>query len=1513
MKQFFTNKKILIASLVCLVLILGTIGIASSVAQPTLEDLIYNRVYGTYVPSTFYDDETANVEDWEVVGSLKTSDIIVDYSAWTDYNEDGFVDLNDVYAQENYQFKFLMNSHTLPILSTGANKDYYMVKLSHFAQVDQVIASIYMSNNNDKAELKKISQYFFDRDTNILYLAPSLMSEIDKGVELKAQTVAIVHNIDDFTKEFALATEINPSLGRTPLHGTVPNGIQKRSFKRWTMDGLDIALISPEHLAYVSAKDLRVYVNQRVYSDWQYDPTTGVLSMPNATPDVVNNVAIYIEDINNVSVSDTVLQYAQNQWGNTARAITFEDLPENTLCQHITYTTAPQLGRTEALDFYAFAHHEVPKGTNTTTFNLNNLKVTGLTVFDSVTGSVSREDILRAIKSVYGTTNISWDTSTGTTNLANDVLTLWRPFDSETTYTGALFDKLQAMHLNYSDHGGVASSYLDDVYTELQTLEVYAPGNTDGQLLNSWQYWKEGSTAYTTQTTVGMYVVGKTNSTNRLLGGVVDKGFPYFTVSSCNIHVPEDNSQYNPLPTVTKYDTHQTVISIIGKSDKHLYVCIAPLSLKEEDSFAYERLCGFTKIRYTYVGRGNITFIKTDVHKAWLGDAEYEIYKANNVNGSLTNSSLVNYYEYFNDTDYIQKEDAVAQGNTIVTSGTAAVKISLPYTRGNEVYYFREKTPPTGYLQDVTNRVFIVNEAQPEITVTAEDYKQDGVITWKVFDATTRSTPENPRVEHPLAGIPFTLIDESGQPAVSYNYKDEIIMTYDRMVTDDDGKIVFSVRPGTYYVRQLDTIENYFMDIRNKEDLTKQDENCNYFKIVVVADKTGANIPLEFSHYEKRQEVRIQTQVYDEIIGNKTPPQLGGTGSGEVETINSEWELHVLSGMPLVGFKVDGMPIYINSASGALNVSSIYHSNPTVAYAGGGANNPGTSNKLTYISATHITIDNVTYPLPNGTYCWKLKQASKGYVTTENRKTDLDARWLDKNKQEQLKIVMDITDEGILSYVVMDRQQTNITIYSKAYDKTVEAGAFNYTDVAPRHDAYKWDSTVNIFNRDNYTITTDSTHSGIQPASIEKITYAGNDNAELYAKKFMTYSSQQTNGTANIIETINPTKRPHAIYQLQNITDIVSMDGGVIPANTILGRFICDDDGYLFINMFGSQVITNPNVTSQDLNATFERVDVTDTLGRGVNNTALPNGDYILSVIMAPDEHEIEDMFENTPIYQTWTKEDSRLDILERINTVPFYHARNTVAANGWDNAGTYLAPSPIDHSPEDPYNPREPDLPDQCPDDSDDIPIPDDIAWIVKHRNDRAYRTIDRDNFTDTQDIIPTTMAMAYTDSTVTQWNTQYALYMFYEITADEYNAAKAAYEAAGFTANQWERNWEYRRQAFGGEVLYFRRFAVTASGNAAILTQNIAFNKDENSAWMSSYEEIERNLPMSAALYNTSWINMQMATQDFQGAYHIGFGVLTIREKQNPLSHMDLRKEEFSDSLAILCIRNRQLFNMD
>lgn len=1502
MKKMVNNKKLLASIFVCAIVLFAAIGVATSMAQPTLEDYVNNRVYGTFIPAYFYDEETAESQNWEVVGSLTTTDIIVDQSVWFDYNQDGFVDLNDVYAQENYQFKFLMNAYTLPVL-THDNADYCMVRLNQFVQVDQVVASIYLANNNDNAELKDLSQYYYDRDTHVLYLSPSLKEELIDGVEIKAQTVAIVHNIDDFTKEFALVTGFADDVDSSDFPGSLPNGIQKRSYKRWMMDGLDIPLVSPSHLAYISAKNLTVYVNQKEYEDWNYDPTTGVLSLPETQPFDVNNIVVCINAIEDVSSTDSILQYAQYQWGNTAQAVTFNDVPVNTLCQHLTYTTEPKLGYTEPLDFYAFAFRDVATTSGSGTFDINTLNVAGVTLFEHATGAVSALDIKTAIANAYGTQTVEWNGTTHITDLANDVLSLWNP-KGQAVNAGQLFQKLNNMYNNYTSTGA-PTTYLDAITNELQTMDTVSYGDTSGQLLKTWQYWDE--TIYSASSTIGMYVVGKTNSTNKLLEGVVDVGNPYFTVGSCNI---SSNIPYDPFPNITKDDSHKTVISIIGKSDKYLLVSIAPLALQEPGSNAYSRLCGFTRIRYTYTGRGSVTFIKTDVDNAWLGEAEYEIYRANKSNsGALSNAQLVNYYDYFNDTDYENKENPTMRGNTIKTSATAAVKIALPYLSGNnETYYFKEKTPPVGYLRDTTLRYFSITANNPNTTVIAQDYKQNAVITWQVLDATTRNTAASPRTEVGLSGIPFTLIDESGNPAVSYNAQDQVVMTYDRMVTDANGQIVFTVRPGVYYVRQLDTIENYYMDMRDKEDLTSIDENCNYYRIEISADTSGDHIYETHKHYEKRQEVRIQTQVYDSIIENMTPPHLGGTGAGEVETVNSNWDLYVLQGNLLVGYKTTGEPIYINPSSGALNVTSRYRSgDPTISYAGGGINNPGTSSLLTYISATHVIINGVEYPLPNGSYVWKLKQASKGYVTTENRHTDLDGKWIDENKQDKLKIVMDSTDSSVLSYVIMDRQKADITIYSKAYDKTVTPGAFNYKNVLSSYKAYDWSAPYNIYAPINYDIIIDSSHPQVQNASIEKITYTGKSNAELYVKPFSTYTSDQTNGTADVIIG----GKPHAVYQLHNLTDIVSMDGGVIPANSILGRYVSDENGYIHIDTFGSGIIINPNVTSNDMQESFLNVTAIDRTGGSVNGSELPNGDYLLTVISVPDEHEIEEMFEHTPIYHPWSEEGSKANLISSTHVVPFYHARNTTGADGNANTGAYIAASPIDKTPKDPYDPRNPDKPEEDPTDASDIPYPDDIAWIIRHRNDRAYRTIDMSNFEYTEDIIPTTFALAHTDSTKTTWTTQYELCMYYEITEEEYNRAKEEFLAAGHTPTDWARNWDHRTQAYSGERLYFRRFVLTGREGFSQLHQVISFNETTD-AW-HAHNSIHPNATGSGAIDNTQWINTKMAAAEFYGNYHIAFGVLTIRETIDPISNLMLRKEEMSDSLAILSIRNRQLFNLD
>lgn len=1537
MQKLLNNKKILFVSLLCVVLLIGIFGYSSIVAQPTLEDSIENRIYGTYTPNSFYDDNNTSVDDWKVVGSINTTDIIVENAMWIDYNGDGFTDLEDLYAQENYQFHFLMDTHTLPILSIGSDKDWYMVKLSELDQIDQVIASVHVANNNDNAEVKDLSTYFFDKTTNILYLGRELMNDLDAGCEMKIQTVAIVHDIDKFTKEFAFVTGFSEEIENNPLQNRMPDGVMRRQFKQWLMDGLEISLVQPEHLAYVSKDCFTVFVNRQETDDYVYDATTGTLSFPSSTPYNIDSVMVYFHKLNNVSTGNAMLQYAQNKLGSTAQAITFDDWPENAMCKHITYTSEPVIGKTEELDFYAFAHYDIPKDATETTVDVNKMDISGLTVFNDK-GAVSREDLLRAIAQSYKGGQVSWDdngavTSNDTTVLANGILSVWKPSSPTDGNMAAMFSSLNAMYTGMGNIvNGERLTYLDEVSNSLTKLSVYSQDNRTGQLLSGWQYWHDNVhvEVESTNATIGLYMVGKNNSTNALLGGVVDEGFPYFSVASCNILMP--NVQYNPIPNATKDDSHKTVISIVGRSDKYLYVCISPLSLSENGSRAYERLCGFTKIRYTYTGRGNVTLVKTDVNGVWVGDAIYGIYKGNLDNtGTLTNETPVHFYDYFSDLEYEDKEEAKPSASTsIKTSATAAVKVSLPYNTNGESYFFQEVTPPEGYLRDTNNHYFRLNDKRPNEEVRVIDYKQDGIIYWTVYDETTR----NHTVKIPLAGIPFTMVDESGQPAVQYSTTtDQVVMTYERIVTDSSGQIKFQVRPGTYYIRQLDTLENYHMDMRKKEDTDRINENCNYYKIEITADISGKHIQQNHEHLEKRQEVQITTQIYDKTLGNKTPAILGGTDAGYVETINSQWELYVKEGTLLVGYLDDGTKVQINNATGPLNVDSdsIPGKQSNVGYKGSDDNNKTTTPALSYISATHVTIGGLRYPLPNGTYYWKLKQASSGYVSENNNTTDLDAKWLDENKRNAIKSVMDESnqDEVIFTHVTMTRQETDMTIYTKEYDKTENTHyAFNFKEVIPTYQSYDFDETANKFVTNTCTISVDSSEAKPSLTSSERFNYR---NQSIYATELSTYTSTQTNGTSQLIAGL----KPHSIYQLQNSCDIVTINGGVIPANTILGRYMSDNDGYIYIKGFGSEAITNPNVTSKDTNPTFAGVGVIDNAGHGANNTPLPNGHYILSTIMAPDDYEIEKYFENTPIDLKWTVADSmpvlnqNHYLLSTVNTVPLYHARNTKNEKGLENTGTYIAPSPIDTTPEDPYDPKNPDDA-QNPDDSNDIPAPANTQWIIDHRNDRAYRTIDRFNVTqnngittyDTQDTVPTTFALAYDDSTETEWNSTYSMYMFYEITKDAYELAKQEFYNDGvrFDTNAtmeqkdyaWARNWEYREQVVAGTKLYFRQFTLTGTSGAYALTQNLVFNKT-TTGWDGANNLIKRNEVLSGAIFNTTWINQRMAEPGFNGNYHIAFGVLTSRETVNPLTGAMLRKEQFSDNLAILSIRNRELFNID
>lgn len=1457
LKKMTTNQKIFFISLFIILLSISMIGTASIFAEPTLETTLADRMYGTYIPNFFYDDADADVQNWSVEGVLKHTNIIVGYGYWNDANGDGLTNLMDVYSQDNYQFNFLTNDITMPILKTSSDAEYYMVKLSALDQIDAVVVTVEMANNNDNAEVKSANDYYFDKDTNILYLGPNLVHAIQNGRELRLQTVSVAANIETFTKEFAIVTGFADNSTNNPLKNRVPFGVFKRGVKDWLISGLSINLIQPEHLAYVSKENLKVYVNESETENFVYDETTGILSFPDSSPYDIHNIMVYIEKLNDVSFSDVTLQYSQYLSGNeTAQAISWADVPNNNMCGHIEFTSAPQIGYAEALEFYAFAYQEVGSASSAV-LDFANMNVVNITVFDNATGAVSADDIREALGYAYDngtdskvTANIY--SNTDVTNAANDVLTLWQPFYSGDTKVKNLFSALQSMYENYNlNNTSVPSSYITSVNSALNAMTIATPNNSSmsGEMLNKWQYWDDGVQGMGER--VGMYVVGHTNGRTNLLGGTVTQGYPYFTVGCTQLNVENPGFTYDPAPSVSKNDIHKTVASIVGKDDEYLYVCIAPLSIEANGSVVTQRLCGFTKVHYRYTGTGSMTLTVLDERGSLLDGAEFDLSRIDR-NGNVV--------------DTFPRQ-------TVISSDIKSVVVTdLPYIENNDSYLIRETIPPVGYLASRLNQTFLLNPQNLNQNVTIAYSRQYVNFTLQVYDRTTKDNT----VPHPVENLIFTLYDASGNVANQYDSAGVVVATYDNMATNANGRITMRVYPGEYFLRQSETADGYWLNYETEI----VDENCNYIQVTLEADNSGEHLSHSLTHYEKRQTISIVTQVQDEILGNRTPAKLGGVESGYVETILGKWELYVEGTRDVIlGYRDDGTAVRVNKSSGALNILQNGASAGTSYDASGQA----------FISANQIMYEGVVYDIPTGTYQWKLKQAPQGYVTSANRTTSVDGSWLGSFTQKNhIKKHEDI--------VTLTRQAISMDIYSKGYTKTTAPLSYNNTITTYVPHIYNSDSnSFTAINGANLTLKSNSRT--VSATSKEQLTLT-NPNIVVESNRVV----------------------PNTIYQLQNTVDIVGHNGGVIKANTILGRYLSDENGFLHIAEFGTPELINPNVSSNSYTPKFGAVSVIDIKGQGANATPLPNGEYMLSILMPADNTEVEYYFEHTPIDAPWTTGTSNQDVVKTYATTMSYCSRNTKDSQNRANVALYMAPSPVDTTPGDPYNPLYPDDTINNPDDSDDIPTAPNVDWIRIHKNDRTYRMVDSANttvensiiFYDTEDTVPSTFALSITDSTSNEdWDETYELFFYHEISEVMFNN-----ETAGL--GNLDRNWDYRTQIVNGQTHYFKRFGAPGSSSEShlLLTDYIVFNKTS-----SAYDGVTRilrnmndadNKTLSGAVYNTAWINSQLTSLTFDGNYQIAVGVLITREKDSPISNQHVRKQEFSEELAVLQFRNRQLFTI-
>ena len=384
----------------------------------------------------------------------------------------------------------------------------------------------------------------------------------------------------------------------------------------------------------------------------------------------------------------------------------------------------------------------------------------------------------------------------------------------------------------------------------------------------------------------------------------------------------------------------------------------------------------------------------------------------------------------------------------------------------------------------------------------------------------------------------------------------------------------------------------------------------------------------------------------------------------------------------------------------------------------------------------------------------------------------------------------------------------------------------------------------------------------------------------------------------------------NAIYQLSNINPIVDIDTGqVIEAGNTLGFYISDENGMIYMDTVGSIGFDNPNTETKDSLSRVKDVNPM-TINETVATGKLPNGVYALTLFIPPDDYEKELGFEEEIVFKTgWTLENSKKEHLETKAISVLYDMSDIPEIEGnMPTAPDVPVQDPNDATPENPYDPYDPSHPDDPAnmDDSNDITIVD-TKWIDENDRNVNYRIIDSENITggagslnfDVSDTLPTTFAFYLNDPNIydENYNYIYHLSFYYEITKAEYDAAAPSAK----TSNEY----------IVTEGTYFRRFKSNSLSGGENLQDIIVLNKF--SPGYDTYSTLKnKELTLSGAVYNTNWINEQLAKQD-DGEFKIALFVDTEIHYKSKFGQFDIVLNRNTRSYGVLIMKNRELIRLD
>jgi ribosomal protein L27 len=550
-------------------------------------------------------------------------------------------------------------------------------------------------------------------------------------------------------------------------------------------------------------------------------------------------------------------------------------------------------------------------------------------------------------------------------------------------------------------------------------------------------------------------------------------------------------------------------------------------------------------------------------------------------------------------------------------------------------------------------------------------------------------------------------------------------------------------------------------------------------------------------------------------------------------------------------------------------------------------------NDKSYIIAEGVQYNGKNYSLPNGDYQWIMVVASEGYYNDHNHNTtDIDAKWMPINNK--------IPNLSVEESVLQKRQSVEIELFVKSYvdDDRVEQDASSsitgqyvqrenaLTNLRPKKEALA--DTSNKSQQDKFIVP------GITKTVVSDqqfVSATSKEDAILYDDGIAQYSIKSSGLVQN------------AIYEVMTLCDVVDISTGkIVPAGSVVGIYLSNENGQILVSSFGSNGFDNPNTTSQDSYSHFG--DIVTLADRNlVVNGPLPNGVYGISLIVPPDNYKNEKGLSEDIVFELgWNLNNT--EGVHVVKTSSSVFLNSAVDKPGGVKNNVIVAPdTPVNES--DVYNPNDPDDPSN-PDDSNDISIVS-KDWVDRNQYNVSYRVVDSLNIQvnnsstiyDVNDTLPVTFSFYLKndfcpDDTHTY---QYNVSFYYEVSKAEYDSA-----------NQDAKDSKQYIQV--GEGKYARRFKTESLSGGDYLQDVIALN--QKSHGYINYSTINDNQTISGAIYNTSWINEKLAAQS-NGEYHIYIYVDTIVAYKTKGSEKNIVIRPAYRDGGVLTIKNRQLINLD